>query len=153
MRTQALDPSRIDILAPLLDESTREGFGFLRRLVEEHASGAVRFDAAGDLLLGVFDGVELVGVGGVTRDPYADADDVGRIRHVYVRRSHRRRGVGAALVRALDEHAQRHFTTLRLRTDTEGASAFYAALGFATLTPGGTATHARILTKGTAARP
>jgi GNAT superfamily N-acetyltransferase len=145
MRIQPLDPLPADLLTPLVDEGAREGFRFPRRLVEEHASGEVRFDGAGEVLLGVFDGDELVAVGGVTRDPYGDADDVGRVRHVYVRAAHRRRGIGAMLMRALEAHARRHFSTLTLRTDTEAAARFYAALGFDALAPGGTATHRREL--------
>jgi GNAT superfamily N-acetyltransferase len=128
-----------------VDEGTREGFRFPRRLVDEHASGRVRFDGPGEVLLGVFEGDELVAVGGVTRDPYGGADDVGRIRHVYVRVAHRGRGIGATLVRALEAHARGRFSALTLRTDTEAASRFYAALGYRALPAGGTATHRREL--------
>ena len=145
MQILPLDPLPIDALKPLVDEGTREGFRFLRRLVDEHASGQVRFDAAGEVLLGVFEGDELVAVGGVTRDPYADSDDVGRVRHVYVRAAHRGRGVGTLLVRALEERARGRFSALTLRTDTEAAARFYAALGYRALAAGGTATHRREL--------
>ena len=145
MHIQPLDPLPIDALKPLVDEGTHEGFRFPRRLVDEHASGRVRFDGAGEVLLGVFDGDALVGVGGVMRDPYGDADDVGRIRHVYVRAAHRGRGIGAMLVRALEAHARGHFSALTLRTDTEAAARFYAALGYRALAAGGTATHRREL--------
>jgi GNAT superfamily N-acetyltransferase len=145
MQIRPLDPLPTDTLQPLVDEATREGFRFPRRLVDEHASGQVRFDGAGEVLLGVFDGDELVAVGGVTRDPYGDADDIGRVRHVYARAAHRRRGVGAMLVRALEAHARGHFSTLTLRTDTEAAANFYATLGYESLPPGGPATHRRAL--------
>jgi GNAT superfamily N-acetyltransferase len=145
MQIRPLHPLPIDTLKPLVDEGTREGFRFLRRLVDEHAAGQVRFDAAGEVLLGAFEGDELVAVGGVTRDPYGGDDGVGRVRHVYVRRAHRRRGVGERLVAALEAHAREHFSALVLRTDTEAAAAFYAALGFHPLPPGGTATHRRAL--------
>jgi GNAT superfamily N-acetyltransferase len=145
MQIRPLDPLPIDALKPLVDEGTHEGFRFPRRLVDEHASGEVRFDGAGEVLLGVFDADELVAVGGVTRDPYGDADDAGRIRHVYVRAAHRRRGIGALLVRALEAHAGRHFSTLTLRTDTEAAARFYAALGYRALDAGSTTTHRREL--------
>jgi len=145
MRIRPLDPFPTDLLKPLVAEGEREGFRFPRRLVDEHASGRVRFDAPGEVLLGVFEGDELVAFGGVTRDPYGDADGAGRIRHVYVRAAHRRRGIGARLMRALEAHARRHFSTLTLRTDTEAAARFYSALGFDALPPGGTATHRREL--------
>jgi GNAT superfamily N-acetyltransferase len=145
MQILPLDPLPIDTLKPLVDEGTREGFRFPRRLVDEHVSGAVRFDVAGEVLLGVFEGDALVAVGGVTRDPYGDSDETGRIRHVYVRATHRGRGIGAMLMRALEAHARRHFSALTLRTDTEAAARFYAALGYRTLAAGGTATHRREL--------
>ena len=129
----------------LAEEGAREGFRFVRRLLDEHASGQVRFDGPGEALLGVLDGDELVAIGGVTRDPYGGDADVGRVRHVYVRPSHRRGGVGARLLAALEAHARRHFTALVLRTDTAAAAGFYEALGYEPLPPGGTATHRREL--------
>ena len=145
LQIRPLDPLPVDTLMPLVDEGTREGFRFPRRLVDEHVSGQVRFDAAGEVLLGVFEGDALVAVGGVTRDPYGDSDDTGRIRHVYVRAAHRGCGIGAMLVRALETHARRHFSALTLKTDTEAAARFYAALGYRALATGGTATHRREL--------
>ncbi len=146
MTIHPLDPLPIRAIATLAEESMREGFRFVRRLLDEHASGQVRFDGPGEVLLGVFDGDELVAVGGVTRDPYGGDATVGRVRHVYVHPSHRRRGVGAGLIAALEAHARGHFTALVLRTDTEAAARFYEALGYAPLPPGGTATHRRELT-------
>jgi len=143
MQIRPLDPPPIDALNPLVDEGTREGFRFPRRLMDEHISRKARFDGAGEVLLGVFEGDELVAVGGVTRDPYGDAVDVGRIRHVYVRAAYRRRGVGERLMAALEAHAREHFAALVLRTDTEAAARFYAALGYRALAAGGTTTHRR----------
>lgn len=140
-----LDPFPAAAVEALVRESTREGFRFARRLVEERASGRVGFDAPGEVLLGVFAGAELVAVGGVTRDPYGGEAGVGRVRHVYVRPVHRRRGVGQALVAELEARARGHFTALVLRTDTEAAAQFYTALGYRPLAPGGTATHRRDL--------
>lgn len=143
---RVLDPFPATQIGTLVDESTREGFRFVRRLVDDHASGHVRFDGPGEVLLGVYEGPELVAVGGVTRDPYGGDDaSVGRVRHVYVHPAHRRGGVGAALMAALEAHARGRFRALVLRTDTDGAARFYAALGYRPLPPGGTATHRREL--------
>jgi GNAT superfamily N-acetyltransferase len=142
---RVLDPFPAAAVEALAQESTREGFRFVRRLVDEHASGQVRFDGPGEVLLGVFAGAELVAVGGVTRDPYGGEANVGRVRHVYVRPDRRRRGVGERLLAALEAHARGHFTALVLRTDTTAAAGFYAALGYRALPPGGTATHRREL--------
>jgi GNAT superfamily N-acetyltransferase len=142
---RALDPFPAAAVELLAQAGAREGFRFVRRLVDEHASGQVRFDGPGEVLLGVFASAELVAVGGVTRDPYGGDANVGRVRHVYVRPDRRRRGVGARLLAALEAHARGHFTSLVLRTDTGAAARFYAALGYRALPPGGTATHRREL--------
>lgn len=118
-------------LAPLVEESERDGFGFLVRLRREFQDGGNRFDAPGEALLGCWNGPELVGVGGLNRDPYSPEPRVGRLRHLYVGAAHRRCGVGRMLVAALVEAARPHFDVLRLRTDTEAAARFYEALGFA----------------------
>jgi GNAT superfamily N-acetyltransferase len=140
-----LDPLPAAAVEVLADESTREGFRFVRRLLDEHGAGEVRFDGPGEVLLGVYDGADLIAIGGVTRDPYGDDPSVGRVRHVYVRVSHRRGGIGARLIAALEERARVHFAALVLRTDTEAAARFYEALGYVPLAPGGTATHRREL--------
>ena len=142
---RVLQPLPLSLLHPLVEESTREGYRFLRRLESEYEAGELRFDGPGEVLLGVFDGRDLVAVGGVSRDPYEGAAGTGRIRHVYVRATHRRRGVGRELVAALEAHARGRFSSLVLRTDTEAAARFYSRLGYQALPPGGTATHRRDL--------
>jgi ribosomal protein S18 acetylase RimI-like enzyme len=47
-----------------------------------------------------------------------------------VRASHRRRGVGRALVTAIMAAAMPSFDVLRLRTNTPEGSQFYESLGF-----------------------
>ena len=107
-----------------------EGHGMIRRLVDDWASGANRFDRPGEVLLGAWLNGRLVGVGGLNRDPYADDDLTGRVRHVFVLPDARRAGVGAALLREIVARAPQAFRVLRLRTVTPDAAAFYAALGF-----------------------
>ncbi|HYH80790.1 MAG TPA: GNAT family N-acetyltransferase [Longimicrobium sp.] len=140
-----LDPFPAAAIEALAVESAREGFRYVRRLLDEHASGEVRFDGAGEVLLGVFDGDGLIAIGGVTRDPYGGEAGTGRVRHVYVHPAHRRGGVGARLLAALEAHARGHFHALVLRTDTDAAARFYEALGYRALAAGGTATHRRDL--------
>jgi GNAT superfamily N-acetyltransferase len=88
------------------------------------------FSENGAVLLGVYAGDQLVGIGGVHPDPYLGKAAIGRIRHVYVLPSHRRGGVGAELVRALIERSSDTFKTFTLRTMTEHGRAFYVAIGF-----------------------
>lgn len=138
-----LPPSWPD-LAPLEEESKREGFRFLARLRRELGDGTNRFDAPGEALLGCYHGAELIAVGGLNRDPWSPEPRVGRLRHVYVSAAFRRGRVGRTLVEALVAAARPHFGVLLLRTDTEAAGRFYEALGFeAVASPH--ATHRRVL--------
>jgi GNAT superfamily N-acetyltransferase len=130
---------------PLLAASTAEGFRFLARLVAEWDSGVGRFDGEGELLLGAYEGTQLVGVGGLTRDPFAAIAGIGRLRRVYVLPAARKRGIGAQLVRALESAASGHFSELVLRTDTAAAARFYEALGYIPMPSGSTATHRRLV--------
>ncbi|MFQ4139459.1 GNAT family N-acetyltransferase [Nodosilinea sp. PGN35] len=115
---------------PLVAESRTEGFRFVERLIEEYRSGLNRFDRPGEVLLGASVEGAMVGIGGLSRDPYFNHPAVGRLRHVYVRAAWRRRGVGRVLVMALLEAARPHYQLLTLRTDTAAATAFYQTLGF-----------------------
>src|SRR5262249_26871563 len=118
----------ITALQQLRAESSQEGFRFMERLCEEWLSGANRFDAPGEaLFLGFADGA-VVGVCGLSRDPYAHDARTGRVRRLYVLPAHRRSGVGQALLEAVIAHAHAHFDLLRVRT--EAAGDFYTARGF-----------------------
>lgn len=141
---RSLAPPPWPALAPLVEESRREGFHFLVRLHAEFLSGENRFDRPGEALVGGYAGPELIAVGGLNRDPYAPEPRVGRLRHLYVRPAFRGHGVGRALVEALVSLARPHFDVLRLRTDTPAAARFYERLGF-TPAPLPHATHLRVL--------
>jgi GNAT superfamily N-acetyltransferase len=131
-------------LQRLRTESSREGFKFMERLCEEWASGANRFDAPGEVLfLAIADG-QVVGVCGLNRDPYAQDARIGRVRRLYVLPTHRRSGVGQALLEAVIAYAHDHFDLLRLRT--EAADDFYTAHGFRRDVSDSEATHVLELT-------
>lgn len=125
----------------LIDASTSEGYKFVQRLWDEHQSGEATFDQAGAVLLGVYEGDQLVAVGGVHEDPYLNTATIGRIRHVYVLPDHRRSGVGRQLVLALMAHGAEQFTVFTLRTLTEHGRAFYESLGFRSTPRFDNATH------------
>ena len=131
-------------LAPLVEESEREGFCFLARLRRDFEDGSNRFDAPGEALLGCDRGAGLIAVGGLNRDPYSPEPRVGRLRHLYVSGASRRCGVGRMLVDALVAAARPHFGVLQLRTDTPAAARFYEALGFAPVASAH-ATHRMVL--------
>jgi len=122
----ALEPS----VRALCAEGAVEGFGFPTRLLADWDSGHNRFDRPGEVLLGAYVDGNLAGVGGLNRDPYDSANRWGRIRHLYVGRAYRGRGIGSALLGALMEAAAGVFDAVRLRTDTAEAHAFYISRGF-----------------------
>jgi GNAT superfamily N-acetyltransferase len=117
-------------LAELVAESEAAGFRFLRRLVDEWASGRNRFDRAGEVFFAAISGTRVIGVCGLNSDPYAGAAGVGRVRRLYVLAAFRRQGIGRQLVQAVVAAAQGRFRVLRLRTENESAGRFYEALGF-----------------------
>jgi ribosomal protein S18 acetylase RimI-like enzyme len=114
----------------LQTEALQEGFLFIERLLKEWRSGENRFTEPGEKLFGCMDQAELVAIGGVNRDPFADRSDVGRIRRVYVRPAWRNQGLGEALMHTLVEDARTNFTSLHLRTDNPTAARLYERIGF-----------------------
>jgi len=138
-----------DLIRSLAEESATEGFRFVARFLDELKSPAFVLDERRQFFLGAFEGARLVAIGGVTPDPYDDDENIGRIRHVYVARDARRRGVGRQLVAAVEQRASGAFTALRLRTDTNAAAAFYESLGYQP-TSEPDATHRRELATHTA---
>jgi GNAT superfamily N-acetyltransferase len=127
VRLEQLPPDR---LAELVAESEAAGFRFVRSLVEEWESGQLRFDRPGEALFAAQTEGRVVGVGGLTIDPYGGRPDVGRVRRVYVLAAWRRQGAGRQLVQAAVATARGHFRVLRLRAENVGAGRLYERLGF-----------------------
>jgi GNAT superfamily N-acetyltransferase len=119
-----------EALAALVADSEQAGWRFLRRLADEWAAGANRFDRPGEALFGAWAGGRLVGVCGLNVDPYAADPGVGRVRRLYVLAECRRLGVGRRLVQAVLDAGRGRFGSLRLRTESPQAAAFYERLGF-----------------------
>ena len=119
-----------DRLQPLVAESERQGFRFVRRLVQEWSSGANRFDRPGEVLFAARAGDDVVGVCGLTVDPHADDPRIGRVRHLYVLVPYRRAGVGEQLVADVINTARGRFARLHLRTTNAAAARLYERLGF-----------------------
>ena len=120
---------RLPEISHLADQSRREGFRFVERLIADFASNENRFDQSGEALFAVFDQQECVGIGGVSLDP-AGIARIGRVRRVYVAPSYRGRGVGRLLMTQIEAWSRDHFSSLQLFTDTDEASDFYEALGY-----------------------
>jgi GNAT superfamily N-acetyltransferase len=125
----------------LVEESVREGYGFLERMRSDWACGAVRFSGQGECLFRAHVGPHTLGLCGRTRDPYAPGDRVGRIRHLYVTPAARNRGVGSALLTAVINGAALYFSELRLRSSSTAASRLYLKHGFDLMRGDAYATH------------
>lgn len=110
-------------------EAVAEGFRFLTRLISEWQSGTNRFNAPGECLMAAYSNQQVIGIGGLSVDPYTQPD-TARLRRVYVTPAARNQHVGQALVKALVAQATLHFQTVRLSTDTSGGDAFYLRCGF-----------------------
>lgn len=124
-------------------EAVAEGFRFLTRLIAEWDCGANRFDAPGECLMAAYLNQRLIGVGGLSVDPYGEPH-TARLRRVYIATSSRGQHVGQALVKALVAHAALRFQNVRLSTDTSAGDAFYLRCGF-TRTADVHATHVMLL--------
>lgn len=114
----------------LRHDAAAEGYGFLDRLAQEIERGDYAVDADLPVLLAAFAEGRLVGLGGITPDPYDPAPDIARVRHVYVRPSARRGGIGRVLASALIQQGLSVAGRLSLRAPDERAAAFWQASGF-----------------------
>jgi GNAT superfamily N-acetyltransferase len=119
-----------NLLDALVDESERAGYRFVRRLADEWASGANRFDRPDEALFAARIDGRLIGVCGLTVDPYTKATGVGRVRHLYVLSAYRRLGVGGQLIAIVVEAARGRFGRLRLSTPNPEAAHLYERMGF-----------------------
>lgn len=125
----------------LAADAVADGQKLLDVLRQDWASGTMRFDGTGEALLGAYAGDALLGLCGLTRDPYLKDDRVGRVRRLYVRRAARRHGAGRALLRALAaDAAAAGWPRLRVRAPP-AAFAFYEACGFLRMVGEASATH------------
>ncbi|KLV14754.1 GNAT family acetyltransferase [Niallia circulans] len=118
-------------LVSLVKQSKEDGFCFVERLLNEYQNGNNTFNHLGEGLFGVFneEGL-LVAIGGLNKDPFSGAQNIGRLRRFYVYKEYRRNGIGSLLVKRIIEEAKRHYKILVLYTDTEQADRFYSSIGF-----------------------
>ncbi|NKE47615.1 GNAT family N-acetyltransferase [Roseomonas frigidaquae] len=135
-------PEGIEDLAA---DALGDGQRMLQVLCEDWHAGTLRFDGWGDALFAAHLGTALVGLCGLTRDPYLPDEVVGRVRRLYVLRAARRAGVGRALVQAVAEQAVGcGYPRLRVRAPV-AAFAFYESCGFLRAVGEKAATHVRPL--------
>ena len=118
------------LIGSLVDESKQEGYLFVQRTIEDWNNGANRFSETAEDLWGLFSGMELIGIGGLNRDPYFEDAGTGRVRRLYIRQTYRRKGCATLLMNMIIERARLHFRVLRLFTVNPVAAVFYEQLGF-----------------------
>ncbi len=131
--------------AELADRARSEGFRFIDRLIVDFNSAANTFSAPGEAFFEARNEGKLVGVGGLNRDPYAADGTVGRVRRVYVDPADRGKGIGVALMDAIEATARRSFRELHLFTDTVDAANFYSRLGYRVILCGRNASHSKTI--------
>ena len=125
-----LDSSSISRIQDLANEAYSKGFGFVQRAIDEWNSGVNRFSKLGEIFYGLFFADECIGIGGLSVDPYVNNSQIGRIRHVYISQSHRRKGFASKLLKKLINFGSTNFKTIRLYTDNPDACSFYESIGF-----------------------
>lgn len=132
---QIVPLSDAQILYKLAADAEADGWRMVSRLMAEWEQRINRFDGPGECIHSVIeaDG-SVIAVGGLNRDPFAGDPVIGRIRRLYVATTHRRRGVGSALMERLTADAAGHFRLLHLRTNNPVAADFYEAIGFSRVT-------------------
>jgi GNAT superfamily N-acetyltransferase len=108
-------------------EARAEGYQFLERLANDWASGAMRFDRSGEVLLAAYSDGVLAAIGGMTIDPVVP--DALRMRRFYVRSAFRRAGVGREIAQVLLERAFRSVRVVTLNAALNSVP-FWEALGF-----------------------
>ena len=125
----------------LAADAKAAGSRILDVLEQDWDSGAVRFDRPGEALFGAVNGDALLGILGVTCDPYMRDAAVMRVRRLYVLRAARCSGLGRQLVEAAAAQA-RSAGAARLRVRAPASAfAFYERCGFLRLVGEGAATH------------
>jgi len=108
-------------------EARAEGYRFVERLAGDWASGELRFDRPGEVLLAAYAGNKLAAIGGLTLDPVLPA--TLRVRRFYVRERDRRSGIGRRLATALLERAAQAGRPVTVNA-ASGSARFWEILGF-----------------------
>lgn len=121
------DLKEVDV-SKLIQESEKEGYRFVSRLATEYEDGTNRFSEQGEALFGVWDGDEIVAIGGLNRN--SKSTGAARLQRAYTLPNYRRKGIGSELFNALFAHAKGEFNEITTKTESAKADAFYRANGF-----------------------
>lgn len=115
---------------PLRAAADAEGHRNMRRLGDDWASGAQRFDREGEVLLAAFVDGDLAGVGAVTQEPEPADKPALRMRRLYVAPRFRRQGVARAIANALLQESLAHAALITVHAGGDVAARFWESQGF-----------------------
>jgi GNAT superfamily N-acetyltransferase len=104
------------------------GYGIVAKLKREWDANINRFDCEGERLLVAWSGDRIAGIGGMTQDPIDTS--AFRMRRFYVRKSHRRHGLGRQIANQLLAEARLERRQVFVNAGTSDAPAFWEAIGF-----------------------
>jgi GNAT superfamily N-acetyltransferase len=118
-----------DGFAALRAAAEAEGHRHMTRLADEWMTDPATFVP---LMAAVLD-ADLVGIGGLTREPQATAPAALRMRRLYLSARARREGVGRTIANALLQEAFDQVTMVTVHAGNNGAAAFWEVMGFAAI--------------------
>lgn len=112
----------------LRNESKKEGYNLIEKLINDFISGKNKFNKPGEALIVYEVGGKIIGVCGLNIDP-ADPER-GRMRRLYVLPQYRKKGIGRELVQELIDHSTKNFKSVSVNIGNFDISKFYEGLGF-----------------------
>jgi len=130
IRIEKVDQLPFPGFSNLLTESLTEGYNFVQRLTHEWESGKNRFAQKSEGLYKISMKEQVVGIGGINRDPYSEPNYFGRLRRFYIMSAYRGQGIGGVLLKEILRRHENKFDAIVLRTDNEMAGLFYEKHGF-----------------------
>ena len=116
-------------LTSLVSKSEEEGYGMVKRLVEDYTKGVNKFDGNGEALF-VCKNPMIQAIGGINIESSNEYQGAGRIRRVYVLPSVRGTGVGRMIIESIIAHSIDRFELLTCNVGPLESWGFYERLGF-----------------------
>jgi predicted GNAT family acetyltransferase len=111
-------------------DAKQDGSRIVSKVIHDYLSEVNPFDNKKEVLYGVFDEQQLVAIGGINIDPYLMDDMIGRIRHLYVNRAYRNKGIATALIDKILEEKESFYNVIRMSTKNEVAMQLFESFGF-----------------------
>jgi len=115
-------------ISKLREESIKEGFNIISRLINDYKSGKNKFNQKGEALIVCEIDDKIVGICGLNIDPINTKR--ARIRRLYVLPQFRNKKIGKKLVAELINYSINHFKTVSVNIGELNISKFYENLGF-----------------------